>query len=80
MNITPDVSLLEDIQWIEPVMCNSAKRDAQIEVQAIGKYTLWGTPLKISMYYCPDTDNTIVLPTAVVRQNMSHFIGYQKYL
>ena len=32
------------------------------------------------MYYCPDVDNTIVLPTEIVRQNISQFIGYQKYL
>ena len=79
-NITPDLSLLEDIQWIEPVQCKSAKRDAQIEVQAIGKYTIRGTPLRINMYFCPEADNTIISPTAIVRQNANQFVGYQKLL
>ena len=79
-NITSDLSILEDIKWVEPVFCKSAKKGASIEVHAIGKYSIRGTPLKINMYYCPDADNTIVSPTAIVRQNISQFIGYQKYL
>ena len=79
-NITSDLSILEDIKWVEPVLCKSAKKDASIEVKAIGKYSIRGTPLKINMYYCPDADNTIISPTAIVRQNIRQFTGYQKYL
>ena len=44
-NITSDISILDEIQWIEPVQCKSAKKDASIEVQAIRKYTIHGTNL-----------------------------------
>ena len=39
-NITSDLLILEDIQWVEPVLCKSAKKDTSIEVRAIGKYSI----------------------------------------
>ena len=65
-NITSDFSLLEHLQWVEPVKCNSAKKGAELEIQAIGKYKICGTLLQINMFYCPDANGTIVSPTAAV--------------
>ena len=41
--ITSDLSILEDIQWVEPVLCKSAKKDTSVEVGAIEKYLIRGT-------------------------------------
>ena len=79
-NITSDLSILDNVQWIEPVQCESAKKDASIEVQAIGKYTIRGTNLRINMYYCPESHGTIISPTAIVRQHSHLFHGYQKFV
>ena len=43
-NITSNLSILEDIQWVEPVLCKSAKKDASIEVRAIGKNIRFEVP------------------------------------
>ena len=51
-NITSDVTLLEEVQWVEPVHCNSAKKGAMLKIQAISKYIIPGTTLSINMYYC----------------------------
>ena len=32
------------------------------------------------MYFCPEADNTIISPTAIVQQNANQFVGYQKLL
>ena len=37
VNITSDLSILEDIQWIQLIKCESAKKNVNIEIQAIGK-------------------------------------------
>ena len=76
-NITSDLSILDNIQWIEPVQCESAKKDTSIEVQAIEKYTIRGTNLRINMYYCPESHGTIISPTAIVRQHSHIFHGYK---
>ena len=78
-NITSDISILENIQWVQPVQCESAKKGASIEIQAIGQYTIRGTTLRINMYYCPDTHGTIISPTAVIQQYSQYYHGYQKY-
>ena len=78
-NITSDISILENIQWVQPVMCESAKKGASIEIQAIGQYTIRGTTLRINMYYCPEAHGTIVSPTAVVQQYSQYYHGYQKF-
>ena len=44
-NITSDLSILEDVQWIQPIECESAKKNANIKIQAIGKYTIRGTTI-----------------------------------
>ena len=79
-NITSDITVLNDIQWVQPVTCDSAKKDATITIQAIGKYLIRGTTITINMYYSPDVSGTIISPTAIVRQNTDKFIGYQKYM
>ena len=42
-NITADLSILTDVQWVEPVSCESAKKGAEIAIHAIGRYTIRGT-------------------------------------
>ena len=79
-NITSDLSILTDVQWVEPVKCESAKKGAEIDIRAIGKYTIRGTTLTVNVYYCPDAHGTIISPTAIVRQHSSQFIGYQKFV
>ena len=79
-NITSDLDLHFNVQWIEPIKCDSAEQGAILEIQAIGRYIIPGTALMVNMYFCPDTQGTIISPTALVRQNQRHFIGYQKYL
>ena len=78
--ITADLTILRDVQWVKPVGCESAKKGATLEIQAIGKYLIRGTSLSVNMYYCPDAHNTIISPTAIVRQHRSRFVGYQKYV
>ena len=78
-NITSDLSILEDVQWVQPVQCKSAKKGTTIEIQAIGKYVLCGTNLKINMYFCLEAHGTIISPTAIVQQHSQLFIGYQKH-
>ena len=77
-NITSDISILDNIQWVQLVMCESVKKGASIEIQTIGQYTIRGTTLKINMYYCPDAHGTIISPTAVVQQYSQYYHGYQK--
>ena len=79
-NITSDLSILQDIQWIRPIECESAKKNANIEIRAIGKYTIRGTTIQINMYYCPEAHGTIISPNAVVRQHIKLFTGYQKHV
>ena len=79
-NITSDISVLDDVQWVQPVNCDSAKKGATISIQAIGKYLIRGTTITINMYYSPDVTGTIISPTAIVRQNTDKFVGYQKYM
>ena len=78
-NITSDISILDNIQWVQPVLCESAKKGASIEIQAIGQYTIRGTTLKVNMYFCPDAQGTIISPTAVVQQYSRYYHGYQKF-
>ena len=79
-NITSDVTLLQEVQWVEPVHCDSAKKGAMLKIQAIGKYIIPRTTLSVNMYYCPETHGTIISPTATVRQNRHLFVGYQKWV
>ena len=65
--ITADLSILQEVQWIQPVGCESAKWGATIEIRAIGKYFIRGTSLSVNMYYCPDAHNTIISPTAMLK-------------
>ena len=78
-NITSDITIFENIQWVQPVMCESAKKGASIEIQAIGQYTIRGTTLRVNMYYCLDAHGTIISPTAVVQQYSRYYHGYQKF-
>ena len=77
-NITLDSTLLQEVQWVEPVHCDSSKKGATLEIQAIGKYIIPGTTLSVNMYYCPNAHGTILSTTAMVRQNWHLFVGYQK--
>ena len=79
-NITSDLSILTDVQWVEPVKCESAKKGAEIAIQAIGKYKIRGTTLTVNVYYCPDAHGTIISPTTIVCQHSLQFIGYQKFV
>ena len=73
--ITADLSIFHNIQWVQPVGCETAKQGAMLEIQAIGKYFIRGTSLSVNMYYCPDAHNTIISPTAIVHQHQSTFVG-----
>ena len=79
-NITSDISVLDDVQWVQPVNCDSAKKGATISIQAIGKYLIRRTTITINMYYSPDVTGTIISPTTIVHQNTDKFVGYQKYM
>ena len=79
-NITLDMTLLQEVQWVKPVHCNSAKKGARLKIQAIGKYIIPGTTLSVNMYYCPKAHGTIISTTATVRQNWHLFVGYQKWV
>ena len=69
-----------DVQWVEPVSCGSAKKGAEIAIQAIRKYMIHGNTLTVNVYYCPDAHGTIIGLTAVVRQHSLYFIGYPKFV
>ena len=79
-NIKSDLSILEDIQGIQLIKCESAKKNANIEIQAIGKYTIRGTTIQVNVYYCPEAHGTIISPNAVVWQHIGIFTSYQKHV
>ena len=65
-NITSDITVPDDVQWVQPVNCDSAKKGATISIQAIGKYLIRRTTITINMYYSPDVTGTILSPTAII--------------
>ena len=67
--ITADLSILQEVQRVQPVRCESAKKRSTLEIWAIGKYFIGRTLLSVNMYYCPEAHNTIISLTAIVRQH-----------
>jgi deoxyuridine 5'-triphosphate nucleotidohydrolase len=79
-NVTNDLSLLTNIQWISPVECESAKKNASMTVTAIGEYVCVSkeVSITINMYYSPESHGTIISPNAINRQYNSFYKGWEK--
>ena len=79
---TDDITLLEDVTWIEPVNINSATRGAPpMQMTAVGRIvisTTSGEQLKPLCYYSPNVDGTIISPDAIVREFHHRFQGFRK--
>jgi deoxyuridine 5'-triphosphate nucleotidohydrolase len=79
-NVTNNLDLLSNVQWITPLQCESAKKDAAMTVVAIGEYqcVVKDVSIKINMYYSPESHGTIISPNAIIRQYRSYYIGWQQ--
>jgi len=79
-NCTNDLSILHDVQWIEPISCTTANVGADLNITAIGCMfvTCGKVCLPVIMYYSENAPGTILSPNAICRQFHSSFFGYQK--
>ena len=77
---TNDLSLLHDVQWIEPIACTTANVGTDLHITAIGRmYVTCGNVfLPVIMYYSENAPGTIISPNAICRQFHQTFTGYQK--
>ena len=78
---TNDLHSLFDVVFIKPIQINSAHKQAQMSMKAVGRIrlrTIDGTHVTPLCYYSPDIYGTIISPTAIVQEYRSKYSGFQK--
>lgn len=74
--------LLHNIRYIEPILCDTAKKDGTVNIIAIGTIYLKnddGVLLPTTAYLSKDLPVSIISPNAILREHMKTFVAYQHY-
>lgn len=74
--------LLHNIRYIEPILCDTAKKDGTVNIITIGTIYLKnedGVLLPTTAYLSKDLPVSIISPNAILREHMTTFVAYQHY-